>query len=38
MYFVDIPKLLGRITEEGDNKSSFAKAIGINRNTLHTSS
>lgn len=34
MYYIDISKLLGKIAEEGYNKTSFARALGINRNTL----
>lgn len=36
MFFVDIPKLLGRITEEGFNMTTFSAEIGVNRNTLRT--
>lgn len=34
MFYIDIPKLLGKIAEAGYNKASFARALGINRNTL----
>lgn len=34
MYYVNIPKLIGRIAEEGYNQATFAEAIGVNRNTL----
>lgn len=36
MFYVDIPKLLGKMAEAGYNKASFAFALGINRNTLRT--
>ncbi len=35
MYFVDVPKLIGRMHEKGFNQTTFSKALGINRNTLH---
>ena len=34
MYYVDIPKLLGKMAEVGYNKASFSRDLGINRNTL----
>lgn len=34
MYFVDVPKLIGRMHEKGYNQTTFSKALGINRNTL----
>lgn len=34
MYSVNIKKLEGRIKEKGYNRSTFAEALGINRDTL----
>lgn len=34
MYKINVPKLDGKMVEKGFTKSSYAKAIGISRNTL----
>lgn len=36
MYYVDTPKVRGKIYEKGYTITSLAKALGINRNTLST--
>lgn len=36
MYIVNVEKLVGRIAEKGYTKSSFAKEIGIGRDTLRS--
>lgn len=34
MYYVDIPKVRGKMAEHGYTVTSLAKKLGINRNTL----
>ena len=35
MFFINIPKIKGKIAEKGYSMTSFANAIGISRNTLY---
>ena len=34
MYTVDVQKIIGQVAENGFNKTTFAKELGINRRTL----
>ena len=36
MYFVNVDILRGKITEKGFSNSSFAKKVGVSRNTLRS--
>lgn len=36
MYIVNVEKLIGKIAEKGFTKSSFAKEIGVGRDTLRS--
>ncbi len=34
MYYVDIPKVKGKMSEKGYNITSLAAVVGVNRNTM----
>jgi hypothetical protein len=33
-YFINVPKVKGKMAEKGYNITAFSQAIGVNRNTL----
>lgn len=36
MFYVDVPKIKGKMAEKGFTNSAFAEELGISRNTLAT--